>query len=64
MSKKLKIAVILAILPFVLVWAAALLTAFSFSPREIFQGGGFWFISGIYWVLYLCMIGLVLEEIK
>ena len=64
MSKKLKIAVILAILPFVLVWAAALLTAFSFSPREIFQCGGFWFISGIYWVLYLCIIGLVLEEIK
>jgi hypothetical protein len=64
MSKKLKIALFFAILPFILVWAAGLLTAFSFSPREIFQYGGFWFIAGIYWVLYICMIGIVLEEIK
>jgi hypothetical protein len=64
MKKKLKIALFFAILPFILVWAAGILTAFSFSPREIFQYGGFWFIAGIYWVIYMCMIGVVLEEIK
>jgi hypothetical protein len=64
MSKKLKIALFFAILPFVLVWAAGLLTAFSFSPREIFQHGAFWFISMVYWFLYICLIGALLQDIE
>jgi hypothetical protein len=56
MKKKLKIALIFAILPFILVWTAGLLTAFSFIPREIFQHGAFWFISIIYWFMYLVVI--------
>ena len=64
MKKKLKIALIFAILPFILVWTAAILTAFSFSPIEIFQHGAFWFISVIYWTLYICLIGAILEDIN
>jgi hypothetical protein len=64
MKKKLKIALIFAILPFILVWTAGLLTAFSFNPREIFQHGAFWFISMVYWFLYICLIGALLQDIE
>jgi len=62
--KKLKIALIIASLPFLLVWAGFILTGFAFSPREVFQSGAFWGISGIYWTLYVCIIGPILDEIK
>lgn len=61
--KKLKIALITAALPFLLVWAGFILTGFAFSPREVFQSGTFWGISVIYWTLYICLIGCILEEI-
>ena len=62
--RKLKIALIIASLPFLLVWAGFILTGFAFSPREVFQSGSFWGCSVIYWTLYVCMIGFILDEIK
>lgn len=62
--KKLKIALIIASLPFLLVWAGFILTGFVFSPREVFQSGSFWGISSIYWTLYVCMIGFIIDGIK
>jgi len=62
--RKLKIASLIAALPFLLVWAGFILTGFAFSPREVFQSGSFWGVSVIYWTLYVCMIGVILDEIK
>ena len=59
--KNLLIVLTLAALPFLLVWAAFILTAFSFNPIEIFQNGNFWGVSALYWFLYLCLIGFVIE---
>jgi hypothetical protein len=61
--KKVLAFIILAILPFLLVWIAFLLTAFSFDAVTVFQGGGFWFFSVIYWFIFLCMIGTLLDEV-
>jgi hypothetical protein len=61
--KKLKIALILASLPFLLVWGAFILTGLGFSPYDVFQSGAFWGVSVIYWTLYVCIIGSILEEI-
>jgi hypothetical protein len=52
-----------AILPFLLVWIAFLMTGFSFTPREVFQSNGFWFFSSIYWMLWVCMIGFIAQEV-
>jgi len=60
--KKLLVFIILAILPFILVWVAFLLTAFSFDAVTVFQGGAFWFLSVIYWFIFICMIGPMLDE--
>ena len=62
--KKLYIAILSAILPFLLVWAGFILTGFSYSPREIFQNGNFWGISILYWFLWICMIGFILEMVE
>lgn len=51
-------------LPFLLVWSFSLATAFSFDPREVFIHPAFWGISIIYWFIWLCIIGMVLEDIK
>lgn len=61
--KKLKIALIIASLPFLLVWAGFILTGFAFSPREVFQSGSFWGISVIYWTLYICMMPVIIDTI-
>jgi len=61
--KKLFILLTTAALPFLLVWAAFLLTAFSFNPIEIFQNGTFWGISVIYWLLWVCLLGFITEMI-
>jgi hypothetical protein len=60
--KKLLVAIILAILPFILVWVAFFLTAFSFDAVIVFQGGAFWFLSVIYWFIFVCTIGPMLDE--
>ena len=61
--RKLLIIITLAITPFLLVWTAFLLTAFSFNAVQVFQGGSFWFISVIYWIMYLCMIGIIIDGV-
>lgn len=53
-----------ALIPFFLVWIGFILTAFSYSPREIFQGGAFWGLSCMYWLLWLCLSPLILEAIN
>lgn len=52
-----------AALPFLLVWAAFILTGFSFNPREMFQSGPFWGVSVIYWMLWVCLLGLIVEMV-
>jgi hypothetical protein len=59
--KKLLVFIILAILPFILVWVAYLLTAFSFNTTEVFQSQMFWLISVVYWFIFTCMLGPLLE---
>jgi hypothetical protein len=53
-----------ACIPFFLVWTAFILTGLSFNPREVFQSGAFWGISGIYWLLWVCISPLILEIIN
>ena len=61
--KKLMILLVTASLPFLLVWAGFILTGFSYNPREVFQDGTFWGISCIYWLLWLSLLGLIVEVI-
>jgi hypothetical protein len=60
--KKVLAFIILAILPFILVWVAYLLTAFSFDAVTVFQSPAFWFMSVIYWFIFICTIGPMLDE--
>lgn len=53
-----------ALIPFFLVWIGFILTAFSYSPREIFQGGAFWGLSCLYWLLWAFMSPLIVEIIN
>jgi len=54
-----------AIIPFLLVWMAFILTAASFNPiADVFQQPGFWFISTIYWILWVCMLPMTIEAIN
>ena len=64
MNKTLMIVLIFAALPFLLVWSAFILTGFSFYPREIFQSGAFWGIGVIYWMIYACLLGPVVEALN
>lgn len=61
--RKLMVLCILAALPFLLVWAAFVLTGFSFNPHNVFDDGAFWGISCIYWLLFVCLLGLIVEII-
>jgi hypothetical protein len=61
--KKLIVIIVLAALPFLLVWAAFILTAFNFNPREVFNDGAFWGLSLMYWFLYVCLLGLIVDII-
>lgn len=54
---------ITAIIPFLLVWIAFLMTGFSFTPREVFQSSAFWGFSGFYWIFWICMIGFIAQEV-
>ena len=62
--KKLVILCTLAALPFLLVWAAFFLTAFNFNPHNVFNQGAFWGLSVMYWFLFVCLIGLIVELIE
>ena len=61
--KKLCILAAFAALPFLLVWAAFVLTGFNFNPRNVFNEEAFWGFSTMYWFLYVCLIGLIVEII-
>lgn len=50
-------------LPFLLVWFSAIMTAFSFNPRDVFGEGMFWGFSGLYWILATCLAPLVIESV-
>jgi len=64
MKLKVRVTLVTLILPFLLVWAGWLLTGFSYNPRDIFQGGAFWFVSGIYWFLWTGLIAVVISELE
>ena len=64
MKKSIKIALFFAALPFLLVWAAFILTGFSFKPHDVFQSGAFWGSSVIYWLIYICLVGFIFDEVK
>ena len=61
--KKLLILMATAALPFLLVWAAWILTAFNFNPHNVFNEGAFWGLSSMYWFLWVCLVGLIVELI-
>jgi len=62
--KKGIIMAVTAALPFLLVWASAILTAFSFNPIKVFQHVDFWGLSTIYWFVWVCLAPLIVEMIK
>lgn len=64
MKNKILIAILSGTFPFILVWMGFILTGFSYSPREVFQGNTFWGVSLIYWFMWICMIGFILEMIE
>ena len=53
-----------ACVPFILVWMGFILTAFSFSPQDVFHSGSFWGLSCMYWFLWLCLSPLIMETIN
>ena len=61
--KKFFILMATAALPFLLVWAAWILTAFNFNPHNVFNEGAFWGLSSMYWFLWVCLVGLIVELI-
>jgi len=61
--RKLYIAITFAALPFLLVWMGFILTGFAFNPYEVFQNGNFWGVSIIYWFMYVCLIGFIIEMV-
>ena len=61
--KKTLILLATAALPFLLVWAAFLLTAFNFNPHNVFSDGSFWGLSCMYWFLWICIIPSIVELI-
>jgi hypothetical protein len=61
--KKLLILGIFAALPFLLVWAAFILTGFNFNPHNVFNEGAFWGLSCMYWFLYVCLMAVIVEAI-
>jgi len=53
MKKVIIALLVLFSMPFFLVWLTYGLTAFSFSPKEVFQDSTFWVFSVIYWVFFV-----------
>ena len=61
---RIKVFVLTMLAPFLAVWIAWVMTALSFDIREVFQSGAFWGISVIYYFLWLCLIGMVIDDLK
>lgn len=51
--KKITYYTVIVLLPFLIVWIAFIMTAFSFNPRDVFQREAFWGVSVIYWALFM-----------
>lgn len=62
--KKLVVLLSTAAIPFLLVWAAFVLTGFSFNPINVFQDGAFWGVSVLYWFLWVCICPLIIDGIN
>lgn len=50
--------IIAYLIPFIAVWVAWIMTAFSFDIRMVFSDGNFWGISVCYWVIVASLSGL------
>jgi hypothetical protein len=50
------------VIPFIIIWMAYLLTGFSFSTKEVFEGSMFWVLSVIYWASTLVATGSIMDE--
>ena len=61
MKKKLSIALLSGLAPFLFIWIAWVMTAFSFDVHDVFQSSGFWGPSVLYWLVWVCMIFPVLD---
>lgn len=48
--------------PFALVWAAWLLTGFSFQVKDAFNSAPFWIISVFWWFVTTCVIASYVDE--
>jgi hypothetical protein len=48
---------LITVWPFAIVWLAAICTAFTFNPQDVFQSGSFWGISTVFWFMALMLIG-------
>ena len=64
--KKIKMTVftVTMLAPFLLVWIGWVMTAFSFNVYDVFHHNALWGISLIYWFLWLCLIGMVIDDLK
>lgn len=62
--RKIKILAIVFLLPFLLVWVAFVMTAFSFNPRDVFTGAAFWGMSVLYWFVTLMISPVIVEAIN
>ena len=61
---RIKVFVLTMLAPFLVIWIAWIMTAFSFDVYDVFQHGAFWGISMIYYFLWICLIGMVMDELK
>lgn len=62
--RKIKILAIVFLLPFLLVWVAFIMTAFSFNPRDVFTSSVFWSVSVLYWFCALMISPVIVEAIN
>jgi hypothetical protein len=51
-------------IPFLIVWISVLMTAFTVNFREVFESPIFWGITVIYWIIWFCFIGYLVEDIE
>lgn len=63
--KKVVIALlVLFSMPFFMIWLTYFLTAFSFSPKEVFQDDAFWVLSVCYWVFFVPLLMIPIMDDK
>lgn len=62
--RKIKILAIVFLLPFLLVWVAFIMTAFSFNPKDVFTGTAFWGMSFVYWYVASMLLPTIVSAIN